>query len=81
MPSNLSFGPRGPRYSQSSVLGMFHTGSAHSWPFVAIFGLFLGHIMESEVNNGLLVTEQSMRTWSVTTVSLRLAVLGFSGPL
>ena len=41
-------------------------------PFVAIFGPFLGHIVELELNYGLLVMEQSRRTWSVASVSLRL---------
>ena len=45
---------------------------------------FLGHIMELEGRKELVDKGQSRRTWSVPTVSLRLAVLnvfqGFFGP-
>ena len=47
-------------------------------------GPFPGHIMELEGRNELVDTGKSSRTWSVPTVSLRLAVLnvfqGFFGP-
>ena len=62
--------------------GLFDTNIAHSRLFLAIFGPFLGHIVELEGKKGLLVTGQSRRTSSVGTVSLRLAVLsGFGGRL
>ena len=49
-----------------------------------LFGPFPGHIMELEGRKGLVDTGKSSRTWSIPTVSLRLAVLnrfqGFFGP-
>ena len=49
-----------------------------------LFGPFPGHIMELEGHKELVDTGKSRRTWSVPTVSLRLAVLnvfqGFFGP-
>ena len=51
---------------------------------MGLFGPFLGHIMELEGRKELVDTGKSSRTWSVPTVSLRLAVLnvvhGFFGP-
>ena len=64
---------------------------AYSW-FVAVgirafgglFGLFPGHIIQVEGRKELVDTGKSSRTWSVPTVSLRLAILnvfqGFFGP-
>ena len=69
-----------PRYGPFSVLGLFDTNSAHSMPFSAIFGLFLGHIVQLEGDKGLFVTGQLRCTWSVSTISLLLSVLtGFQG--
>ena len=49
-----------------------------------LFGPFPGHVMELEGRKELVDTGKSSRTWSVPTVSLRLAVLnvfqGFFGP-
>ena len=49
-----------------------------------LFGPFPGHIMELEGRKELVDTGKSSCTWSVPTVSLRLAVLnvfqGFFGP-
>ena len=54
------------------------------WSFWGLFGPFPGHIMELEGRKELVDTGKSRRTWSVPTVSLRLAVLsrfqGFFGP-
>ena len=51
---------------------------------MCLFGPFPGHIMELEGRKELVDTGKSSHTWSVPTVSLRLAVLnvfqGFSGP-
>ena len=48
--------------------------------FLAIFGLFLGHIVELEGKKGLLFTSQLRHMWSVGTLCLRLAVMtGFWG--
>ena len=51
---------------------------------MGLFGPFPGHIMELECRKELVDTGKSSRTWSVPTVSLRLAVLnvfqGFFGP-
>ena len=48
--------------------------------FGAFFGPFLGHIVQLKGTRGLFGTVKSSRTWSVATVSLRLAVLtGFRG--
>ena len=44
-------------------------------PFLAIFGLFLGHIVELEGKKGLLFTSQLRPMWSVGTLCLRLAVM------
>ena len=70
-PRNASFEPRSPRYGPFLVSEVFDTHCAQSGPFLAIFGPFLGHIVELEGKNGLLVTGQSRRMWSVVTVSLR----------
>ena len=75
MPSKFGFAPHSPRYNPLLVLGMVDTNNAHFGPFLAIFGLFLGHIVELEGNKGLFVTGQSRRTCSLSTVSLHLAVL------
>ena len=48
---------------------------AHFGAFWRLFGPFLGHIVELKGTRGLLDTVKSSRTWSVATVSLRLAVL------
>ena len=56
MPSEFGFEPRSPRDGTFLVLGRFDTNSAHSGPFLAIFGPFLRHIVESEGNKGLFVT-------------------------
>ena len=54
--------------------------TAHIRPFLAIFGPFLGHIVELEGKKELFVMGQSRRTWNAVTISLRLAVLtGFWG--
>ena len=53
--------------------GLGDTNGAHSGPFLAILGPFLGHIAELEGNKGLFVTGQSRRTWSAATTSLRLS--------
>ena len=46
------------------------------WCFWGAFlGRFRGHIMELEGRKELVDTGKSSRTWSVPTVSLRLAVL------
>ena len=82
MPSEFSFEPRSPRYGPFLALGLFDTNNAHSSQLVAIFGPFLGHIVELEGNKGLFLTGQLRGTWNVATVSLRLAVLrGFRGCL
>ena len=57
------------------VLGLSDTNGAQSGPFLAIFGPFLGHIVELEGKKGLFVMEQSRISWSVATVSLRCSVL------
>ena len=81
MPSEFGFEPRSPRYGPFLVLGLFDTNNAHLSHFWRLFGPFLGHIVELEGKKGLLGMGQSRRTWSVATVSLRLADLnGFSGP-
>ena len=80
MPSEFGFGQRSPKYGPFLVLGLFDTNGAHSGLFLAIFGLFLGHIVELEGEKELFVIRQSRRTCSVLIVALRLAVLsGFRG--
>ena len=63
------------------ILGLWRLAFGASRGF---FGPFPGHIMELEGRKGLVDTGKSSRTWSVPTVSLRLAVLnvfqGFFGP-
>ena len=82
MPLEFGFEPRSPRYGPFMVLGLFDTNGAQSAPFWAIFGPFLGHIVDLEGNKGLLVTGQSRRTWTIAPVSLHLAVLiGIRGRL
>ena len=57
------------------------TQTAHIQTIFGHFSAILGRIVELEGKKGLLGTGQSRRTWSVATVSLRLAVLsGFRGP-
>ena len=75
MPSEFRFEPCSPRYGPFLVLGLFDINNAHSSQLVAIFGPFLGYIVELEGNKGLFVTGQLRGTWNVATVSLRLAVL------
>ena len=45
------------------------------WGFWGFFGPFPGHVMELEGRKELVDTGKSSRTWSVPTISLRLAVL------
>ena len=61
MPSESDFEPRSPRYGPFLVLGLSDTNGVQSGPFLAIFGPFLGHIVELEGNKGLLVTGQLWR--------------------
>ena len=68
MPSEFGFEPRSPRYGPFLVLGLFDKSGAHSGPFSAIFGPFLGDIVELEDKKGLLVTEQSLCTWGVASI-------------
>ena len=56
---------------QALCLSLYRTFT----PFLAIFGSFLGHIVEPEGTKGLLVMGQLRRTWSVGTVCLCLALL------
>ena len=70
MPLEFGFKPRSPRYGPFLVLGLADTNYAEFGPFLAIFGTFLGHITELEDNEGLSITGQSRRTWSIATVSL-----------
>ena len=62
MPSNLGFEARSPRYSPFLVLASVDTTCSESMLFLAIFSLFLGHIMELEGNKGPFVTVRSSRT-------------------
>ena len=64
VPPGFGFEPRSPRCGPFLVLGLFDTNCAHSGPFLAILGPFLGHIVELEGNKGLFVTRKSRRTWS-----------------
>ena len=64
MPSEFGFEPRSRRYGVFLVSG-----------FWRLFGPFLGHIVELKGTRGLFDTVKSSRTWSIATVSLRLAVL------
>ena len=68
-----------PKTKNCPYLGLVATipSCAYSRPFLAIFGSFLGHILEVEGNKGLFVTRKSRCTCSVVTVCLLLAV--FSG--
>ena len=45
MPSEFGFEPRSPRFGPFLVLRLFDTNNAHSGPFLAIFGPFLGHMV------------------------------------
>ena len=47
MLSEFGFEPRTPTYGLFLVLGLFDT-TTHIWPFLAIFGPFLGHLVELE---------------------------------
>ena len=72
------------RCPRNRILSHVAKDMAYSW-FVAVgsqsgaygglFGPFLGHIMELVGCKELVDTEKSSCTWSVPTVSLRLAVL------
>ena len=73
--------------AQDTACSWFRAVGAHGADFGAfwrLFGPFLGHIVELEGKKGLFDTVKSSRTWSVATVSLRLAVLtkfgGHFGP-
>ena len=80
MPSDFRFEPRSLRYGLFLVLGLFDNDCALLEPFLAIFGLFLGHIVELEGKKGLLVTRKSRHMWSALTISLHWSVLsGFWG--
>ena len=57
----MGFEPRCPRQGFFLVLGVFDTNDTQSAPFLAIFGPFLGHIVEFQGQKGLFVTEQSWR--------------------
>ena len=46
MPWEFGFEPRSPRYDPFSVLVLADTNCAPSGPISAIFGPFLGHIVE-----------------------------------
>ena len=48
MPLEFGFEPRRPRYGPFLVLGLFDTSCAHFGPILAIFGPFLGHVVEIE---------------------------------
>ena len=74
MPSELDFEPRTPRYGLFLVSAVGAHG-ADFGAFWRLFGPFLGHIVELKGTRGLSDTMKSSRTWSVATVSLRLAVL------
>ena len=50
MPSDFSFEPRSPRYGPFLVLGQLDTNCTYFGSFLAIFGPFLGHIVELEGN-------------------------------
>ena len=69
--------------AQDTAYSWFRAVGAHGADFGAfwrLFGPFLGHIVELKGTRELFDTVKSSRTWSVATVSLRLAVLtGFWG--
>ena len=67
VPSEFDFEPRSPTYGPFFVLGLFDTNSAHSSRFLAIFGPFLGYIVELEGKKGLLCTGQLRHTWGVAS--------------
>ena len=80
MPSEFGFEPHSPRHGLFLVLGLFDTKGAQFGPFAASTGPFLGHIVELERKEELLVTGQLRRMWSVQTISLPWVVLnGFRG--
>ena len=62
MPLGVGFEPHSPIYGSFSVVGLVDTNCAHSGPFLAIFGPFLGHIVELECKKGLFVMGRSRRT-------------------
>ena len=68
----------------SQRCGLFLVCGCRHLELLGPFGPFPGHIMASEGCKELFDTGKSSRTWSVPTVSLRLAVLnvfhGFFGP-
>ena len=62
--------------AQDTARAWFRAVGAHGADFGAfwrLFGPFLGHIVELKGTRGLFDTAKSSRTWSVATVSLRLA--------
>ena len=69
--------------AQDTARAWFRGVGAHCADFGAfwrLLGPFLGHIVELKGTRGLFDTVKSSRTWSVATVSLRLAVVpGFGG--
>ena len=79
MPLESHFEPCSQRYGLFLVCGCRQVGASGG-----LFGPFPGHIMELEGRKELVDTGKSSGTWSVPTVSLRLAVLnvfqGFFGP-
>ena len=77
VPPDFGFEPRRPRHGPLSVSGLFDTTFR---PFLAIFGPFLGQIVELEGKTWLWFTEKSRRTSNDETVCLHFAVLtGFWG--
>ena len=84
MPSESHFQPCSQRYGQLLVCGCRPPICTKFGPSGGLFGPFPGHMVELEGRKELVDTGKSSRTWSVPTVSLRLAVLnvfqGFFGP-
>ena len=84
MPSESHFEPCSQRYGLFLVCGCRQPIYTKFGASRGLFGAFPGHIMEQEGRKKLVDTGKSSRTWSVPTVSLRLAVLnvlqGFFGP-
>ena len=83
VPSESHFEPCSQRYGLFLVCGCRQPIYTKFGAFGGLFGPFPGHIMELEGRKELVDTGKSSRTWSVPTVSLRLAVLnvfqGFFG--
>ena len=84
MPSESPFESCSQRYGLFLVCGCRQPIYTKFGASRGLFGPFPGHIMELEGCKELVDTGKSSRTWSVTTISLRLAVLnvfqGFFGP-